>query len=789
MHLLERMDIGEVARTFSNARIPATMEPQPKPPCCTKTEHYDTDAMGLLLQKASKTGVLNVTGRRGNVQCIRLCDYLGPSLQNTGVATVNYQLKSGTDVGRYSTRAGHQMFPSTIRAHLARQLYYDVDIKNAQPTLLLQLCEKLSIDAPFLRQYVEEREELLKTAASMTVPECTRDEAKNLFIVVLFGGSARTWANTLHGKELNPDAPLREFVESFAKELRRIASLAFHSKQLSGYHSRITKKRKAGAKATDPKMRFLSIVVQTIECDCLRVVDDTLASLGWSMDSLIFDGGLVRRRDDIEFGSRELEACEVAVSVRTGYEIQLTVKPLEPSAELTEHVVRVPETDLDALELLHRLAGRDWATVNDMLYVYNDGVWKQSETAFFQLMMRHSEALGCKYGQMLKNMRDVMQLAKSRNAVDSSWTQRLDRLPPGLVPFADGIYDVATSTLRDFEHDDMITQKFNFNAPSSDEDVSAETEQLRSVLEHLLPDDRLRLEVMTRLAESFFSCTNTHKFFVQLYGEGNNGKTTLMRILQTAFPQWVQMPSVEHLVSHGGSARNSNAPQPWLIDVMGARILCFEEPGEKRPFDGALLKLLRGNGIVTGRALYKGNVSYVPTYTAVIAANDLIEIEPMDEAVLNSFHSFRMPSYFVETGAQPPLGKRYVFQKIPNLEQRFKERKHKIALFFALCDYYKIYTRDGLPPLTSDFSLTRIYHEDHPSFDELFDRCFTLDRDSKLSATEVYNNMQAQGYKESKKKLTIMLEERFKEHVFVRSTKPNNVRTWVGLRALDQGFF
>ena len=139
MHLLERLDIGEVARTFSNARIPATMEPQPKPPCCTKTEHYDTDAMGLLLQKASKTGVLNVTGRRGNVQCIRLCDYLGPSLQNTGVATVNYQLKSGTDVGRYSTRAGHQMFPSTIRAHLARQLYYDVDMKNAQPTLLLHL--------------------------------------------------------------------------------------------------------------------------------------------------------------------------------------------------------------------------------------------------------------------------------------------------------------------------------------------------------------------------------------------------------------------------------------------------------------------------------------------------------------------------------------------------------------------------------------------------------------------------------------------------------------------------
>ena len=141
--------------------------------------------------------------------------------------------------------------------------------------------------------------------------------------------------------------------------------------------------------------------------------------------------------------------------------------------------------------------------------------------------------------------------------------------------------------------------------------------------------------------------------------------------------------------------------------------------------------------------------------------------------------SDRLAAGLQAQGYEP--GTRVAFMVPPSLEF--------FALFFALCDYYKIYTRDGLPPLTSDFSLTRIYHEDHPSFDELFDRCFTLDRDSKLSATEVYNNMQAQGYKESKKKLTIMLEERFKGHVFVRSTKPNNVRTWVGLRALDQGFF
>jgi hypothetical protein len=33
-----------------------------------------------------------------------------------------------------------------------------------------------------------------------------------------------------------------------------------------------------------------------------------------------------------------------------------------------------------------------------------------------------------------------------------------------------------------------------------------------------------------------------------------------------------------------------------------------------------LLKLLRGNGVVTARALYKGSVSYIPTYTIWVEA-------------------------------------------------------------------------------------------------------------------------------------------------------------------------
>ena len=755
-----------------------TIMPQTKPQTLTLTEEYDRDAMQELLAKASN-GVVYVEGREG-MQRIDLSQYLGPSLQNTGKVTVSYELKSGVGVGRYYSNTGHQPFPSALRAHLTHCLYYDVDIKNAQPTLLLQLCRKLSIDAPNLQRYVENREELLKEAELMTTPNCTRDEAKNLFIVVLFGGSVRTWAKN---KTLNPDASLCPFINALATEVHGIANRTF--KQLQRLRSLIHKKRKADEKLADPKMRFLSIVIQTIECECLLSIRRTLDSLGWSMDSLIFDGGLVRRRTDREFGSNELETCEVMVFEDTGYSIRLALKPLI-CTELP--VATLPVTDKAALETLHQLAGGDWKTVDGVIYVYRDGIWSPGETAFYDLVMRHCGVLGPKYGQMLKHIRDVMQLAKTKNVFDDTWTKQLNCLDPGLVPFANGIFDVKTCTRREYERSDLLTYKFDFDAPEPGEDVDAEIADVRSILHRLFPDKRLHSEVVTRVAESIFSGRNTHKYFVQLYGEGNNGKTTLMRILQTAFPKWVQMPSVEHLVVHGGP-RDANAPQPWLVEVMGARILGFEEPSRGVKFDGALLKLLRGNGVVTGRALYKGNVSYTPSFTLWIAANDLIEIDPMDEAVLNSFHSFRMPSYFEERKGEAPLGTPYVFQKIPNIEERFKGRAHKLALLSVLRDYYLEYERGGLRPLESEYSLARIYKEENPRIREIFDSCIEEDDTSRIAASRVFQVMQANGYKESKHKLTITMELWFKKHAFVKVTKPNNVRTWIGLRAINEGFF
>ena len=168
-----------------------------------------------------------------------------------------------------------------------------------------------------------------------------------------------------------------------------------------------------------------------------------------------------------------------------------------------------PEDDKEALQTLHRVAGRDWRTVNGTLFIYRNDVWSTDENAFYDLVMRHDDALGA-YGRNLTKMRSLSTLAKTKNVESDSWTQQLDRLPAGLVPFLDGIYDVSTSELRQFDPSDMITKKFAIKAPS-DENRDFERHWVKDRIADMFPDERLRLEVMVRTAESFFSPTNTDK--------------------------------------------------------------------------------------------------------------------------------------------------------------------------------------------------------------------------------------------------------------------------------------
>jgi hypothetical protein len=93
-------------------------------------------------------------------------------------------------VGRYYPKRGglnYQNMGRRLRRILTAEKYVELDMKNAQPMLLLNKFP----DSPALLRYIRDREAIL--ADVVRTSGCTRDVAKELFIMMMFGGKVNSW--------------------------------------------------------------------------------------------------------------------------------------------------------------------------------------------------------------------------------------------------------------------------------------------------------------------------------------------------------------------------------------------------------------------------------------------------------------------------------------------------------------------------------------------------------------------------------------------------------------------
>ena len=79
-----------------------------------------------------------------------------------------------------------------IRQTLSRERFIDIDIENAHPNLLFQACKMNNVPCPCLENLVTKRDECLRIVQTHYGGD--RDSAKKLFLILMYGGSFKTWA-------------------------------------------------------------------------------------------------------------------------------------------------------------------------------------------------------------------------------------------------------------------------------------------------------------------------------------------------------------------------------------------------------------------------------------------------------------------------------------------------------------------------------------------------------------------------------------------------------------------
>jgi hypothetical protein len=202
---------------------------------------------------------------------------------------------------------GLQGIHKDIRSAIAQEYYHDIDIVNAQPTILKQYCEKNGFEHTHLKRYINEREEILTDVCE--VMNIERWEAKQRITSIIFGGNADnmpTWFQT-----------------DFLPEIHRIQKCVWNMNldRLKWLRSQPNSHGKG-----------MAYILQTEERECLMAMDKALSKRGRSLEVLMHDGGLVRKKDkETVFPRMLLTEIEQEIKSSTGYDVSLIVKPMKTS--------------------------------------------------------------------------------------------------------------------------------------------------------------------------------------------------------------------------------------------------------------------------------------------------------------------------------------------------------------------------------------------------------------------------------------------------------------------------
>ena len=107
-------------------------------------------------------------------------------LIKNGKAKIQYKRPKNINYGRVTPHNALGLFSirRELRHTLARNNYIDIDIINAHPSILLQLCEYNNIICNYLKLYFNNRDNILNEV--MLKYKVKKDIAKQLFIQLFF---------------------------------------------------------------------------------------------------------------------------------------------------------------------------------------------------------------------------------------------------------------------------------------------------------------------------------------------------------------------------------------------------------------------------------------------------------------------------------------------------------------------------------------------------------------------------------------------------------------------------
>ena len=626
-------------------------------------------------------------------------------------ASITYTQTKNIKYGRVCPKNALGLFSirREIRHTLARDNYIDIDIVNCHPVLLYQICDFYEIKCKYLKQYIDNRTELLNEV--MTKYNVSKDDAKQLFIQLLYYGTFESWCEN---HNISDNTPLK-FIIKFKCELNMIGEIIV-SKNPKLCKAIQSRKEEQNIKNFNIKGSVCSYFLQEyesriLECIYLYCVKNKIIS---NNAVLCADGIMIPRNN---YKIDLLDEFKKIVSEHLQFDLKFTTKDMIQgyTLEQLKETQIEPEinlgvyNDLEAAQQVYKQYSH-WVCCNSSLFVFDDktGLWSEREEIMFNIISRYNDHLYLLiknnndevkksfkgYGNSTGLQRQMLPQLKTL-CINNSWLTNTDFSSLHKLLFLNGYLDMSTGVFyKEFDPSIVFFNRIERNYTVDNLDVEYVKDIKQRFFYNQLGEDvgnYLILNVARSLAGD-----RMKKIFFGL-GETNAGKSTIVISTINTFGDYIGTFNGENLCIKNSTADEAQLMR-WAFLLRYKRIIFSNEMKQESVLSGNMMKKVSSGGdTLVGRTHGAEETHFIPHYNVFCNANDLLEIKPYDTAIHERLNIISYKKKYVDNPTNE-----YELKKDDNIEVEMKSDKFKDAFSFIILDAYLQFCKNGKKELIPD---------------------------------------------------------------------------------------
>jgi len=597
--------------------------------------------------------------------------YIKKYSEKTGLVKVKYIRGGIENFGRVcpSKSLGLHMIHRPTRHTIIKNMV-DIDIVNAHPVILLQLCKKFNYPHNYLNQYVHDREEIIKRLTKKY--NVNRDEIKVLLIRLINNGSFDEW---LKEKNINVQD---DFLKNFNNEMGLIGSLI---KKNNKHIITSLEEKKNKAK----KSSVVAYYLQTIENYILEEIYLYCKEEGIINEICILSNDGIMIPED-KYNNVLLLEFNKIIKNKFDLDLKFITKPFDKGytdEEIEKNQVIQESIDdfFDNLEISSQyFFSKLYFSLNTTKYLFSkktkwfsydkynklicaDGVPVDLNNNISETLQKYIKN---KFNELDPNNKNWLKFSKIyktnyKNLGNTKFisgiiekledfyndTDLIEKIDSNynLLAFTDKVYDLSINNIRPIKKEDYITKFINFEYPE-EENIDI-TNDILNFISSIMPTDSNKDFLLKILGNSLFG--NIYEKAYIMCGSGGNGKGVLFNFLEETLSNYYNQASSQFLTSK----YKANSHNESLYNSNKKRFVVVNEPeqneGDKSlTFNLEFFKKITSNESVATRGLYKSDIIIKCNFSLFIQTNELPNLDKIDNGTRRRIIVLNFPFNFVD---------------------------------------------------------------------------------------------------------------------------------------------